>query len=88
VYQRKKKRDCTFKTKALFPRHMLLPQQQGCHVAKSDPAWRGRWTQLVVVEVTAEAVTNKTPLGSLRLGVATFDNLELADVGRALIIQL
>jgi len=40
------------------------------------------------VEVTAEAVTNKTPLGSLRSGVATFDNLELADVGRALIIQL
>lgn len=57
---------------------MLLPQQQGCHLAKSDPAWRGRSTQLVVVkEVTAEAATNKTPLGSLRLGVATFDHLQL-----------
>lgn len=47
-------------------------------MAKSDPAWRGRSTQLVVVEeVTAEAATNKTPLGSLRLGVATFDHLQL-----------
>lgn len=52
------------KTKALSPRHMLLPQQQGCHVAKSDPAWRGRSTQSVVVEeVTAEAATNKDTSG-------------------------